>query len=105
MSEFTCKLNKEKNCYLLSSPDFQGTLGIDPSSDLPMLAIGYHPGNGYSVGHWKRESDTVFTGGFWFIDTKGTKEEFKSRWEKTDSGVVYSVDTADGKDVYKWNRK
>jgi hypothetical protein len=100
--EFTCELAKSKTCYVLASKIFQGTLGIDSSSDKPMLALGYHPGMGYSVGHWKRESDTVLSGGFWIIDNDGKKTDHTGRWEKIADGYKYTIDD---KDVLHWRKR
>ena len=99
--DFTCELNNLKNCYVMSSANFQGVFGIDTASDHPMLALGYHPGVGYSVGHFKKVSDNVVSGRFSFFDREGAKTEHTGEWEKTDYGYAYSID---GK-VYRWARK
>jgi hypothetical protein len=67
-----------------------------------MLAVGYHPGNGYSVGHWKQESPTVVSGGFWMVDKDGNKKDYESTWEITKEGVVYSID---GEEYSRWRKK
>jgi hypothetical protein len=100
-SDMTCELNQARNCYAASADDFHGTFGIDPSSDHPLLAIGYHPGFGYSVGHFKRVSDTVISGTFSFVETAGTKTEHSGKWEQTDYGYRYTVD---GEIQYRWRR-
>lgn len=101
-NEFTCELNKAKNCYVLSSTVFLGTLGIDVSNDHSLLAVGYHPGAGYSVGHFKRVSDTTVSGKFWIVGNDGEKTEHTGKWKKTDYGYSYTVD---GENMYRWRRK
>ncbi|TWU39369.1 hypothetical protein [Novipirellula artificiosorum] len=96
------ELNEAKNCYVASSDKFQGTFGIDQSSDHQLLALGYHPGKGYSVGHFKRLSATVVAGKFLFFDNEGNKTEHTGKWEKTDYGYSYLVDEAD---LWKWHRQ
>ncbi len=102
--ELSCRLNDSKTCYVLTSKIFQGTFGIDSSSDHPMLSLGYHPGSGYAVGHWKRESETKVTGGFWFVDNDGKKEELQSDFEMTADGFTYTIG-GDPKQVYRWRKK
>jgi hypothetical protein len=99
--DFTCKLNKAKNCYVMSSDVFQGTFGIDTASDHSLLALGYHPGAGYSVGHFKRVSDKVVSGKYSFFDLAGKETEHTGVWEKTDYGYSYAID----KKAYRWTRK
>ena len=83
------------------SDSFQGTFGIDTASDHSLLALGYHPGAGYSVGHFKRVSDKIVSGKFVFFDRDGTKTDHTGEWEKTDYGCTYTID---GK-AYRWTRK
>ena len=101
-TEISIELNKAKNSYVASSDTFQGTFGIDQSKDHKLLALGYHPGAGYSVGHFKRLSDTTVGGTFVFFDSAGEKSEHTGKWEKTDYGYSYVVD---GKDHYEWRRR
>ena len=101
-TEISIELNKAKNSYVASSDTFQGTFGIDQSSDHQLLALGYHPGAGYSVGHFKRLSNTVVGGKFLFFDNAGEKTERTGKWEKTDYGYSYLVD---GKELFEWRRR
>jgi hypothetical protein len=100
--EISCELADSKNCYVIDSEVFHGILGVDSSSDKPMLILGYHPEAGFSLGHWKRSSKTVVEGGFWFVNADGVKTEHTSRWEKTPYGYTYTID--DGS-VWHWRRK
>ncbi|MCS7466153.1 hypothetical protein NZK35_05625 [Stieleria sp. ICT_E10.1] len=101
-TEISIELNKAKNCYVASSDTFQGTFGIDQSNDHELLALGYHPGAGYSVGHFKRLSTTVVGGKFLFFDSDGERTEHTGKWEKTDYGYSYLVD---GEKLYEWRRR
>ena len=87
---------------MVSSDTFQGTFGIDQSNDHTLLALGYHPGDGYSIGHFKRLSETAVGGTFVYFDNAGEKLEHTAKWEKTDYGYSYVVD---GEDHFEFRRR
>lgn len=103
--EFHCSLNEAKTCYMLTSKTFpyQGTLGIDLSNKShPMLALAYHAGDGYSIGHLKRESPTKVSGTVVMHDNEGNEVERAVELRMTKYGFDYYVDN---ERVGTWEKK